>query len=74
MMLDAYGDSAGQEREDLQGLSAPQPAAVRKKLQRPSKKPRGPASAANAHGTVGAPSVAPLSTADKAIRAGPEAA
>ena len=43
-MLDAYGDMAGQEQEDLQGPSAPQPAA-RRKAQRPAKKPRGAASA-----------------------------
>ncbi len=48
-MLDAYGDMGGQEQEDLQGPSAPQPAA-RRKTQRPSKKPRG---AGSAHANAG---------------------
>jgi len=43
-MLDAYGNNAGQEHEDVQGPSAPHPAASKKKPQRPSKKPRGASS------------------------------
>ena len=49
-MLDAYGNNAGQEHEDVQGPSAPQPAAAKKKPQRPSKKPR---AAASAHTNAG---------------------
>lgn len=64
-MLDAYGDTAGQEREDLEGPSAPHPAAAKKKPQRPSKKPRGAASAASAHGNIGALSVPPLFPAEE---------
>ncbi len=48
-MLDAYGDAAEQEADDVQGPSAPQPAA-RRKTQRPSKKPRG---ATSAHANAG---------------------
>ena len=40
-ILDAYDNNAGQEHGDVQGPSAPQPAASKKKAPRPSKKPRG---------------------------------
>ena len=40
-ILDVYDNSAGQEHGDVQGPSAPQPAAAKKKAPRPSKKPRG---------------------------------
>ena len=57
-MLDAYGNTEGQEHEDVQGPSAPQPsAASKKKPQRPSKKPRG---AGGAHANAGAPSATPF--------------
>ena len=49
-MLDAYGNTDGQEHEDVQGPSAPQPAAAKKKPQRPSKKPRG---ATSTHANTG---------------------
>ena len=40
-ILDVYDNSVGQEHGDVQGPSAPQPAAAKKKAPRPSKKPRG---------------------------------
>ena len=39
-ILDAYDNNAGQEHGDVQGPSAPQPAASKKKAPRTSKKPR----------------------------------
>lgn len=47
-MLDAYGNNAG--HEDVQGPSAPQPPASKKKAPRPSKKARAGGGASSAHG------------------------